>query len=128
MMVVYLMELSGQAGSMTGQAERMSWKCWGGFPEEGPLGRELRVRWSYPGGGGGGRGETSRERVRSGGERKRQGCTELWWVWGPHACMLERSVFCPVKIYRVLISLLRVMALFVCVSVNLKSCNLASSH
>ena len=74
MMVVYLMELSGQAGSMTGQAEQMSWKCWGGFPEEGPLGRELRVRWSYPGGGGGGRGETSRERVRSGGERKRQGC------------------------------------------------------
>lgn len=74
MMVVYLMELSGQAGSMTSQAEQMPWKCWGGFPEEGPLGRELRVHWSYPGGGGGGgRGETSRERVRSGGERKRQG-------------------------------------------------------
>lgn len=51
----------------------MSWKCLGGFPEEGPLGRELRVRWSYPGGGGGGgRGETSRERAWSGGERKRE--------------------------------------------------------
>ena len=40
----------------------------------------------------------------------------------------KKSVFCPVKIYRVLIRLLRVMALFVCVSVNLKSCNLANSH
>ena len=77
MAVVYLMELSGQAGSMTSQGEWMSWKCLGGFAEEGPLGRELRVHWSYPGGGGGGgRGETSRERARSGGERKRE--TGVW--------------------------------------------------
>lgn len=48
MMHVYLMELSGQAGSMTSQVERMPWKCWGGFPGVGPLGRELRVHWSYP--------------------------------------------------------------------------------
>lgn len=40
----------------------------------------------------------------------------------------KKSIFCPVKIYRVLIRLLRVMALFVCVSVDLKSCNLANSH
>lgn len=57
----------------------MSWKRWGGFPEEGPLGRELRACWSYPGGGrGGGRGETSRENARSSGEREREAGGAGW--------------------------------------------------
>lgn len=33
---------------MTSQAEQMPWKCWGGFPEEGPLGRAegaLELPW-----------------------------------------------------------------------------------
>ena len=73
---------------MTGAVSRCHGECWGGFPEEGPLGRDLRVSWSYPGGGGGGggRGVTVREREwerrrERGGERGGGSSVGKCWGW-----------------------------------------------